>query len=193
MQLYFRLLFINNFSMPKLILELPALLQTMVTGLRLLDAVFFWANNDTEKKTKINILPEESHRITFMFYSAQFKTFLSGKITYFFAQKRASFSFFLNQVLDYIMIYKFLKPHNFYKGVLSSYKGTFSEMFVSQNEKEQYCYVKLTEAQMPDFENHFGKDGIILPNNADEYPGSNESMKNNRIENFIRLESPRKF
>ena len=89
------------------------------------------------------------------------------------------------------MIYKFLKPPNFYKEILSSYKGTFSEMFVSKNEKEKYCYVQLSEKQMSEFENHFGNDVIKLPRDADEYPGSIASMKNNTVENFIRVSSPR--
>lgn len=84
------------------------------------------------------------------------------------------------------MIYKFLKPVNFFKGILSSYKSTFSEMFVPTTEDELYCYVELTEKQLPDFTNHFGEN-IALLEKADEYPGSNESMKNNRIENFIRV------
>ena len=88
------------------------------------------------------------------------------------------------------MIYKFLKPHNFYKEILSSYKGTFNEMFVSKNESEQFCYVYLNEKQMQEFEKHFGSDVEKLPPDADEYPGSMASMKNNRIENYIRVESP---
>lgn len=84
------------------------------------------------------------------------------------------------------MIYKFLKTSNFFKEILSSYKSTFSEMFVPKTENELHCYVDLTEKQLPDFINHFGKD-LELLENANEYPGSNESMKNNRIENFIRV------
>ena len=91
------------------------------------------------------------------------------------------------------MIYKFLKPRNFYKEFLSSYKGTFTEMFVSTNESEQFCYVYLTEKQMPEFEQHFGSEVEKLPRDADEYPGSNASMKNNKVENYIRVEAPGKF
>ena len=84
------------------------------------------------------------------------------------------------------MLYKFLKPSNFFKGILSSYKSTFSEMFVPKTEDELFCYVELTEIELPDFINHFGND-VALLENAHDYPGSNESMKNNRIENFIRV------
>ena len=87
------------------------------------------------------------------------------------------------------MIYKFSKPSNFFKTILSSYKGTFAEMFVPKTEDEKYCYVELTEKQISDFKNHFGED-IELLENKDEYPGSNVSMKNNRIEEFIRVAHP---
>ena len=89
------------------------------------------------------------------------------------------------------MIYKFLKPKNFYKGILSTYKGTFLEMFVPENENEKYCYVELAEKQSPVFINHFGGTEIKLVKNADEYPGNIQSMKNNRIQNFIRIEAPK--
>jgi|PersoiStandDraft_1058852.scaffolds.fasta_scaffold109513_1 hypothetical protein len=91
------------------------------------------------------------------------------------------------------MIYRFLKPQNFFKGILSTYKGTFKEMFVPENENEKYCYVELTEKQSIDFINHFGSTEIKLVKNADEYPGNIQSMKNNRIQNFIRVEAPQNF
>ena len=84
------------------------------------------------------------------------------------------------------MIYKFLKPSNFFKGILASYKSTFSELFVPKTEDEKFCYVELSDQQLQDFIDHFGN-GIEVLQNANEYPGSNESMKNNRIENFIRV------
>ena len=88
------------------------------------------------------------------------------------------------------MIFKFLKPKNIFRDILSSCKGTFVEMFVSQNENEKYCYVLLSENQVPYFEKQFGNDGIKLSKDAEEYPGSNHSMKDNRIENFIRVAAP---
>lgn len=89
------------------------------------------------------------------------------------------------------MIYKFLKPRNFFKEVLSTYSGTFNEMFVPENENEKYCYVDLTEKQLLGFKDHFG-DLKLLDNldNKEEYPGNIQSMKNNRIQNFIRIEAP---
>jgi hypothetical protein len=89
------------------------------------------------------------------------------------------------------MIYKFVRPPDFFKSILPAYKGTFLEMFISknENEKEKYCYVQLTESQAAEFEKHFGDDTIKLPVNTDEYPGSYQSMINNRIEDFIRVAS----
>ena len=51
------------------------------------------------------------------------------------------------------MIYKFLKPQNFFKGILSTYKGTFKEMFVPENENEKYCYVEQSKdyGECPEF------------------------------------------
>ncbi len=90
------------------------------------------------------------------------------------------------------MIYKFLKPPNFFKGILSNYKGTFKELFVPKNETEEFCYVELTEQQSIEFKNHFGNE-LNAVENIDEYPGNIASMKNHRIDNFIRVEAPRNF
>ncbi len=87
------------------------------------------------------------------------------------------------------MIYKFLKLKNFFKEVLSSYRGTFNELFIPENAKEEFCYVELTEQQSIDFKNHFGNELNVLEN-INEYPGNIESMKNHRIDNFIRVEAP---
>ena len=89
------------------------------------------------------------------------------------------------------MIYKFLKPKHFYKRFLSTYEGTFVEMFVPENENEKYCYVQLTEDEVTVFFNYFDSSKIELVKNADEYPGNIQSMKNNRIQNFIRIASPK--
>ena len=90
------------------------------------------------------------------------------------------------------MIYKFLKPPNFFKGILPNYRGTYKQLFVPENAKEEYCYVELTEQQTIDFKNHFGND-LDIVENLNEYPGNIESMKNHRIDNFIRVEAPQRF
>ena len=90
------------------------------------------------------------------------------------------------------MIYKFLKPPNFFKEFLSNYKGTYEHLFVPKNEKEKFCYVELTEQQSIEFKIHFG-DELTIVENVNEYPGNIESMKNHRIDNFIRVEAPRNF
>jgi hypothetical protein len=90
------------------------------------------------------------------------------------------------------MIYKFLKPPNFFKGILSNYRGTYKQMFVPENAKEEYCYVELTEPQSIDFKKHFGNELNVVAD-INEYPGSIASMKNHRIDNFIRVESPGNF
>ena len=82
------------------------------------------------------------------------------------------------------MIYKFLKPPNLFKDLLSTYKGSYVEMCVPQTDDEKYCYVELTEKQFPAFAQHFGDNGEKLDNNSDEYPAAINSKINNRIEKF---------
>ena len=82
------------------------------------------------------------------------------------------------------MIYKFLKPPNLFKDLLSTYKGSYVEMCVPQADDEKYCYVELTEKQFPAFAQHFGDNGEKLENNSDEYPAGINSKINNRIEKF---------
>ncbi|MDB5200141.1 MAG: hypothetical protein JWO92_2104 [Chitinophagaceae bacterium] len=82
------------------------------------------------------------------------------------------------------MIYKFLKPPNLFKEVLTTYKGSYVEMCVPQTEDEKYCYVELTEKQFPAFAQHFGNNEIELQNDADEYPAGIHSKISNRIEKF---------
>lgn len=90
------------------------------------------------------------------------------------------------------MIYKFLKPPNFFAGILPNYRGTYKQLFVPKNAKEEFCYVELTEQQSIDFQNHFGNE-LNVVEDIGEYPGNIASMKNHRIDNFIRIEVPGNF
>ena len=82
------------------------------------------------------------------------------------------------------MIYKFPKPANLFKELLPTYKGTYIELCVPDNEDEKYCYIEFSEIQFQSFLQHFGDNGLILENNTDEYPASRQSKTNNRIERF---------
>ena len=82
------------------------------------------------------------------------------------------------------MIYKFPKPRNFFKDLLSTYKGSYIEMCVPQSEDEKYCYVELTEKQLPAFLQHFGDNGEKLEHDSEEYPAGINNKINNRIEKF---------
>ncbi len=93
-----------------------------------------------------------------------------------------------------MMIYKFPKPNNLFKKLLPSYKGEYIQMCVPQAEDEKFCYVELTEKQLPVFLKHFGEDGINLDDNSEEYPASRNSKISNRIEKFtvVRPHYPQK-
>lgn len=82
------------------------------------------------------------------------------------------------------MIYKFPKPPNLFKDLLSTYKGSYVEMCVPQSADEKYCYVELSEKQFPDFAQHFGDNGEVLENDSEEYPAGINSKITNRIEKF---------
>ena len=84
----------------------------------------------------------------------------------------------------FIMIYKFPKSNNLFKGLLPSYKGEYIQMCVPEDDDEKYCYVELREKQFPIFAEHFGDNGVKLDNDTDEYPASRHTKTSNRIEKF---------
>ena len=92
------------------------------------------------------------------------------------------------------MIYKFPKPPKLFKELLPSYKGCYIQLCVPGSDDEKYCYAELAENQLASFTEHFGDNGTVLEQSAEEYPASMFCKTNNRIEKFtiVRQENPLK-
>jgi hypothetical protein len=86
------------------------------------------------------------------------------------------------------MIFKFPNPINLLKELLKSFNGCYNALYIPNSEHEKFCYVFLTKTQIGTFLKHFGGNGgCVLADNSPEYPGSERSTINHRIDKFILL------
>lgn len=90
------------------------------------------------------------------------------------------------------MIYKFRKPINLFKGLLTSFTEYYNVMYIPKTPKEKYCYVHLTTQQQKKFLSHFGANGgCVIDKNSPEYPGTEINKLTRRNNKFIRLSRPK--
>ena len=84
---------------------------------------------------------------------------------------------------------RFLNPETIFKGVLSSFKGTFNEMWVPHDDakEEKYCYISFNnESEIVMFVNHFNTSVGDLET-EEEYPSNRQNAINGRMLKFTKI------